>query len=315
VLTQFKTLLNLFTISLILLHSSNFCTAQDKVLKLTGPYLGQTPPGKTPIVFAPNIISTEANEGCCCFSGNGNLFLFARAGSSLNGILMMHQIDGVWSKPKLAPFSVGKYDWDFMLAPDDKTVFVSSGRPLKKGAPPEKEYRIWISEKNEQGWSEPYLLPYPVNTGQHDSFPSVSKNGTLYFFSNRSGGLGKGDIYKSQREDGIYIKVENLKTPINTKYHEVDPFIAPDESYIIFCSEKPGGFGKADIYVTFHKKDKTWSKPINLGNKINSSHSEYIPYITPDGKYFFFTSNKSGNRDIYWVDANIIYELKPKGLK
>jgi len=310
-----KSIVSFLTILFLITQFNNPSNGQDNFLKLKGPYLGQKPPGKTPEIFAPDIISTEVNEGCCCFSKDGKLFLFARAGSSLNGILMMHQTNGAWTKPQLAPFSAGKYDWDFMLAPDDKTVYVSSGRPLKKGAPPEREYRIWISEKNKQGWSKPYLLPYPVNTGQHDSYPSVSINGTLYFFSNRSGGLGEGDIYKSQRKNGKYLKVENLKTPINTKYHEVDPFIAPDESYLIFCSEKPGGFGRADIYVTFRKKDKTWSEPINLGDKINSSYSEYIPYITPDGKYFFFTSNNSGDRDIYWVDANIIYDLKPKGSK
>jgi len=310
-----KSIVSILIMLFLITPLNNPSSGQEYLIELKGPYLGQKPPGNTPEVFAPNIISTDANEGCCCFSKDGNLFLFARAGSSLNGILLMNQKNGIWSKPQLAPFSAGKYDWDFMLAPDDKTIFVSSGRPLKKGAQPEREYRIWISEKNQQGWSEPYLLPFPVNTGQHDSYPSVSRTGTLYFFSNRSGGLGEGDIYKSQRENGKYQKVDNLKAPINTKYHEVDPFIALDESYIIFCSEKPGGFGKADIYVTFHKTDKTWSEPVNLGSWINSSYSEYILYITPDGKYFFFTSNKSGDRDIYWVDANIIYDLKPSYLK
>ena len=141
---------------------------------LKGSYLGQTPPGETPEVFAPGIISTDANEGCSSFSRDGKLYLFARAGSTLNGILMMQQNNGIWSQPKLAPFSAGEYDWDFMLAPNSKSVFISSGRPLSKDGLPEKEYRIWISKQIEQEWAEPRLLPFPVNSGEHDSYPLSS---------------------------------------------------------------------------------------------------------------------------------------------
>lgn len=294
------------------LTAMNFFLAQEGSSKLTGHYLGQQLPGLTPKIFAPGIISTDANEGCCSFSKDGNLFLFARGSSELSGILIMEQIDGVWTEPKLAPFSAGSSDWDFMLASDDKTVFVSSGRPLQDGGENEREYRIYVSEKTEHGWTSAVMLPPPVNTGEHDSYPSVASNGTLYFFSNRSGGFGEGDIYKSQRVNGKYPEVENLGEQINTDYHEVDAFIAPDESYMIFCTDKPGGFGRHDIYVTFRNENGEWSDPMNMGEKINTSFSEYIPYISPDGKYFFFTSNKSGNREIYWMDSGIIDELKQK---
>lgn len=112
-----------------------------------------------------------------------------------------------------------------------------------------------------------------------------------------------------------YSKVENLSEPINTVHHEVDPYIAPDESYIIFCSNRPGGFGKEDMYVSYKKDDGSWTAPVNMGDKVNSPFQEYIPYVTPDGKYFFFTSDKSGSRDIYWMDSEIIKELKPEKLR
>jgi len=294
---------------------SDIIIGQNDFPILKGSYLGQKPPGKTPEVFAPGIISTAATEGGSSFSPDGKFYLFARARSSLDGILMMEQIDDVWTKLRLAPFSAGKHDWDFMLAPDGKTVFIASSRPLSKGESPTKDHQIWVSVKTDEGWSESRLLPSPVYSGQHDSYPSVTGDGTLYFFSNRSGGLGHGDIYRSRKTNGKYAEVENLSEPINTEHHEVDPFIAPDESYLIFCSDKPGGYGREDIYVTFQQKDGSWSRPVNMGDKINSPHDEYIPYVTPDGKYFFFTTNKSGNRDIYWVDARIIEELKPNELK
>ena len=79
---------------------------------------------------------------------------------------------------------------------------------------------------------------------------------------------------------------------------------------MIFCSDKPGGMGDADFYISFSTDEGSWSEPVNMGANINSEGAEYIPYVSPDGKYFFFTSDKSGNWDIYWVDAGIIEELK-----
>ncbi len=300
---------------LLIFLMSNTIIGQNDFPILKGPYLGQKPPGITPKVFAPGIISTEATEGASSFSPDGKCYLFARARSSLDGILIMEQINGLWTKPRLASFSAGKHDWDFMLTPDGKTIFVASTRPLRKGESHTKDHQIWMSKRIEENWSEPQLLPSPIYSGQHDSYPSVTRDRTLYFFSNRSGGLGHGDIYRSNRIKGKYLEVKNLGEPINTEQHEVDPFIAPDESYLIFCSDRAGGYGRQDIYITFRDKDGSWTTPVNMGDSINSPYDEYIPYITPDGKYFFFTTNISGNRDIYWVDARIIEGLKSEELK
>jgi glyoxylase-like metal-dependent hydrolase (beta-lactamase superfamily II)/Tol biopolymer transport system component len=282
---------------------------------LKGSYLGQKPPGKVPEVFAPGVISTEVNEGCSYFSKDGNLYLFARGGSEAPGIYIMEQKNDVWSKPQLAPFSAGRHDWDFTLAPDGKTVYVASGRPHTKGGSPERDHSIWFSEKTRSGWTEAQLLPFPVNAGQHDSYPSITEDGTLFFFSRREGGLGEGDIYKSKKKDGKFTKVQNLGAPINTKFHEVDPFIAPDESYLIFCSDRPGGYGREDIYISFREEDGSWTEPVNLGEVVNTPYDEYIPAVTPDRKYFFFTTNKTGNRDIYWVDTKILFEAKAAELR
>jgi WD40-like Beta Propeller Repeat len=277
---------------------------------LKGPYLGQEPPGMTPVVFAPGIISTDATEGASSFAHDHSFYLFARARSDQDGILITQQRDGSWSEPQLAAFSAGAHDWDFMLAPDGKTVFIASGRPASSQEASQQFHRIWVSSRTKNGWSTPRLLPPPVNTGQHDSYPSVTADGTLYFFSRRDGGLGLGDIYRSRASGGDFLEVENLGDAINTEHHEVDPYIAPDESYLIFCSDRPGGYGKDDFYITFRNADGSWIEPLNMGAKVNTAHHEYIPYVTPDGKYFFFTSNVDGDRDIYWVDAHIIEEFR-----
>jgi len=81
---------------------------------------------------------------------------------------------------------------------------------------------------------------------------------------------------------------------------------------IIFSSERSGGFGGTDIYISFKKSDNSWSEPLNLGNDINSAVSEYGATISPDGKYFFYTSGKNGSEDIFWVSAKIIVEISLK---
>ena len=305
-----------FIILCLLIFSVVNSFSQEKDLSaLKGPHLDQKPPGLMPEVFAPGIISTEATEGSSSFSNDGRFYLFARAGSAQEGIFIMELENGVWNKPRLAPFSAGKHDWDFMLAPDGKTVFVASERPIRKGGSPLSDHQIWVSVRTNEDWSEPRLPPFPVNSAQHDSYPSVTKDGTLYFFSRRDGGLGNGDIYRAMKTNDQYAEVENLSRPINTIHHEVDPYIASDESYIIFCSNRPGGFGKEDMYISYKKEDGSWTAPLNMGDEVNSPYQEYIPYVTPDGKYFFFTSNKTGDRDIYWMDAGIIERLKTEKLK
>jgi Tol biopolymer transport system component len=277
---------------------------------LSGPYLGQRTPGTTPQVFAPGIISTEAQEGSCVFTSDGRQFWFVRRGSSSDGIFATEMVDGAWTPPRLASFSAGKLDWDFVLAPDDRSMFIASARSVADGGPPQKNYRIWLSEKSDDAWSLPLLLPPLVNSGAHDSFPSVSTDGTLYFFSRRAGGQGEGDIYRAELSGGVYARVERLGQQINTPHDEVDPFIAPDESYLIFCSNKPGGAGSYDIYISFRAADGSWSPSIAMGSGINTERTEYIPYVTRDGRFLFFTSDLPGHRDIYWMDASVIETLR-----
>ena len=293
--------------------AATMCWSQpDEWPVLEGPYLGQMPPGDDPVVFAPGIISTSAPEGATSVSPDGSFLLFARARAEPDGILITEQIDGVWSKPHRVSFSEGRHDWDFTLAPDGKTVLVASARPDAAGEEPLDDHRIWISTRNGREWSEPRVLAPPVNAGQHDSYPWLSAAHTLYFFSGRDGGLGHGDIYRATGWDGNSPRVENLGAPVNGPHHEVDPYIAPDESFLIFCSDRPGGFGKADIYVSFRTVGEGWSEPINLGDRVNTAADEYIPSVTPDGRYFLFTSNVSGNREIYWMDSGLIEELRPE---
>ena len=147
----------------------------------------------------------------------------------------------------------------------------------------------------------------------HENYPSVTRDGTIYYMRGRSDGSGAG-LYRSRLKNGYYDEAENLGGIINADSSAADPCIAPDESYLIYCLELPGGYGEYDLYVTFQKKDGSWTEPVNLGGDINSSTLDARPYVTPDGKFLFYYSDQTGNGDIYCVNAKIIDRLRPDAL-
>jgi len=278
--------------------------------EVKGPYLGQKPPGLKPEIFAPGIISTDLNEGSSGFNLDSTHFLFQRIeDNKLFTFEMMNQ-NGQWTKPTTVPFANMMRNGDFVFAPDGKTLYFQSNTPIEGLDSEGTVSNIWVTLKSETGWTEPKFLDFSINTKWLDSFASVTTDGTIYFFSQKPGGIGKSDLYKSNLVNGAYTEAQNLGDIFNTEEHEWDPFIAPDESYLIFCSTKAEGYGSDDFYVSFRNQDQSWSTPVNMGEEINSARSENRPYITPDGKYFFFTSTRNGNRDIYWVDAKMIYKFK-----
>lgn len=305
----------LFVIFVFIIHAQ-----QDDFPLLKGPYLGQTPPGMTPEIFAPEIMATMEYELCSGFMNNGRLFIFKRF--PLDGdwkyapTSIMELKDGKWNIPYQTSF-YDLYPYNFSVAPDGETLIFTTIR-TSDGSGQLGDPNIGKIRKTSEGWSNPTMFGQSINTEWSDNYPSVTKDGTLYFMSNRPGGFGQNDLYRSELTDGIYSNVENLGSPVNTELSEVDAFIAPDESYLIYCLTASFGFGGVDLYITFRKHDGSWLKPVNMGKKINTSGHESRPYVTPDGKFFFFTSNRPGNReesDIYWADAKIIEELKPKELK
>jgi hypothetical protein len=170
-------------------------------------------------------------------------------------------------------------------------------------------------------------LPPPINMGS-DGYPSLIIDGDLYFHSSNRGGFGQRDVYVSEYINGQYTKPKNLGKPVNSAQSEVDPFIASDGSFLIVSLQREDlyCYDERDLYISFKRENGSWSTPINMDPKINSKAVEICPYITDDGKYFFFISNrkapqrlinekKAGETDLYWVDARIIEKYKSDNLK
>jgi ankyrin repeat protein len=286
--------------------------AEDKPVQfpvLEGDYMGQKPPGDTPELFAVGIVSSIWGlHSTAAFSPDGDIVMWAPMIEipgqlySMGGILMSERISGRWTAPRFTPFT-GDEEGDVpFFAPDGKRVYFMSAVPLP-GDPQSRKERIWYVDRTAEGWTEPKPVDPIVNDYPHHWQISVDADHTIYFSSSIPEGHGEGDIYRSKLVDGKWQKPQNLGPPINTDKEEGMPFIAPDNSYLLFSRTY-------DLYVSYRKEDGGWTEPENLGKPINSPSIDICPMVTPDGKYLFFLSQRGGESHIWWVDAGFIKKLK-----
>ena len=313
-------------ITILLVSIFNNCAQQSDFPVLKGPYLGQKPPGMTPEVFAPGVISTDSVfEGGATFSSDALTLIYKRAFLSKSGkdqslkeqIWITEQKNGKWVKPYRAPFDNISTNWDFNFSRDGSKFYFTSRRPATLGGKEAKPGNIWMVEKTVSGWIEPDLLGFPINTvDSYSGFPSFVKNGIVYFHSKRDEGLGDTDIYLARPLNGEYIKVENIGSPVNSKYKDADPCISPDGKYLLFASNRPvDGKEIYDFYISFRNTDDLWTEPKSLGEKLGDIE---LPSISSDGKYLFFAKPNGESlesTDIYWVDVKFLNKFKPDYLK
>ena len=260
-------------------------------------YLGEEPPGLIPKPFAPGLVTTDGWENCGGFTPDLKEFYFLRevGGKDEDNrmeLVVIQNSNNKWQKYVLSP-RVGTP----FISPDGKTMYLS------------RKFR----ERTKNGdWSEIKELDAPF-----DSLPTmrltVSSKGT-YFFDEFKRDF-TGDIRYSRIVDGKYEEPKLLNKKINSgkSFH---PFIASDESYLIFDSKREGGYGDSDIYISFRQKNGSWGDPINLGDRINTKAWEATASVTPDGKYLFFNRNMGSdnyeNVDIFWVSTQVIKDLRSK---
>jgi len=327
----------LFRVGSLLFFAALFVGARPAELpKLTGPYLGQKPPGMTPEIFAPGIISTALDELNSVFSPDGQEFYFCVRNMSASSLFVMKCEQGIWSRPEPLPFAGLYNDIDVSLSPDGRRLFFCSNRPVAASGSPKEDYDIWVCERQGRGWGPPNHLGDAVNSPRDDFFPIATKSGALYFNSQRAG-PGTNDIYMCRWVGGTFAPAEKLGSEINSESREFDAFVAPDESFIIFTSQRPEGDRYGDLYISFKTSGGTWTPAKNLGKSINSPGSKYGTSLSPDGKYLFFThqtfpriardkerpltyddylklhnSPDNGSENIWWVDTRVIEELRPK---
>ncbi len=265
-------------------------------------YFGQTPPGNKAVVFSPDFISRKdwwVQNGC--FSPDGKEFVFCITDKDWTFSTIMHTkySGGKWSEPDTLFINAGTP----CISPNGKHLYYDANG------------NIYQCTKDDNGWQQPVIIPYPVSDG-HSYEVSIAANGALYFSSDRAGGYGTCDLYRAELVNGVYENAVNLGSPINTNYVDECPYIAPDESYMVFNSWKPNAnYRGNNIYITFRNKDGSWSNPKDLGSGVNTDYLDIFPNVTPDGKYLLFTiRNDLGSgatwSKLYWVRTSNFNLLK-----
>jgi L-ascorbate metabolism protein UlaG (beta-lactamase superfamily) len=294
---------------------------------LSGDYFGQTPPGATPEVFARGIVSTEYQDhGPPTFSPDGNEVFWREArrpgpdNKEWEGFNMtLRRKNGRWS----APFVDTRFDGRFFLpvfSADGRKGYFSSARPGSNAAQASPtDFDMWFVEKRGDDWSEPRCLNlvarYPgLRWAGFPSMISITRNGTLYFMGYTPGPLNDYGIFRSELVNGEYARPELLPRSINLPpFLNWEPFISPDESYLLFSSNRRDpDHDDGDLYVSHRLADGSWTDPVGLGEPVNSDLQERFPMVSPGGKYLFFTRwVRNNDHDVYWVDAATIPALRP----
>jgi len=273
-------------------------TSPKQFPRLAGSYLGQEPPAREPKLFAPDIVSSvngDDNHSGLAISLDGKEIYW----NMRNKIWMTKLENEKWTEPEIVPFCKNDssvYDNPF-ITPDGKKMFFTSGRP---GSVSSDKENIWYAERNPSGWSEPKPASSDINAMMLHWSISVSNNGTLYWSGRGQDSYGGiGDIYYSKLIDGVYSKPVHMGIEINSPDGETCPYIAPDESYIIFTRFTSTG---EYYYISYKNESNKWLPPVRISEELQG----VSPTVSPDGKYFFFNGD-----GIYWMSAKFIEDLRP----
>jgi hypothetical protein len=281
----------------------------------------------TPKVLAPDVLSTGDDESHASVFPDGHTLYFLKNTPSFDfyTLVFSELRDGQWSRPRTAPFSGHYSDADIVFTADGRRAYFVSARPV--AGKPRDDMEIWTIERDASGqWGEPRHVE-ELSSPTDEWFPNLTADGTLYFGSDRPGGVGGTDIWRARFVDGKFQLPENVGAPVNTPGDEIEPFVSADEQTLIIAARNRGdAVGAYDLYVS-KRSNGRWETPRHPGPPLNSPGWDFAPRLSPDGKVFLFTSNRgfgsqgldrpltfeqlqrrlhspgNGLRDIYYVSA------------
>jgi hypothetical protein len=338
------TKISLISLAAILVMAAAACTSgpdknnsESPFPVLSGPYLGGPMPDTLPQLFAPGVVSTGMFTRDVAISPDGKeiYYCVAIGNYTYATILYTREINGKWTAPEIVPFSGGPgvFDFEPAFSPDGSRLYFLSTRPDGDEDPGDQD--IWYVERSPQGWGEPINPGPPINTDGGEFFPSLTRDGTLYFTRNEAGS-GLNQVFRSRLVDDKFQEPELLPQQVNCGTNRFNAFIAPDESFLIVPAVgMEDAYDGVDYYIIFRDKNDQWSHPVNMGAVVNADNARgWSPYVSPDGKYFFFMatrtveieeadwnysrlenlykSSNNGNADIYWMKSDFFKQLKQK---
>ena len=193
------------------------------------------------------------------------------------------------------------------FAIDEKTIYITKRMGNLSDNRPNED--LYFAELNDESWDKVKDIGPPINTIENEGAFSISSDGNYIFFTScsRNGGKGQCDIWLTSKKNNRWDEPKNLQSPINTKYWESQPSISSDGRMLYFSSDRPGGYGGTDIWVS-EFSNSGWSAPKNLGPAVNTSKDEQFPFIHSDNRTLYFSSNGHpglGKSDLYLTRKDV----------
>lgn len=275
---------------------------------------------KRPVPFSPkNLgtgINTNADEYLPSLTADGKMMIFTRKENNNEDFYTSSLVEGQWTPASKLSGNINTPNLNEgaqSISSDGQYLLLTiCNAPGGYG-----RCDIYYSRLNGSEWEAPINIGAPVNSGAWESQPCLAPDGrTLYFASDRKGGLGKIDLWKSYlQDDGTWTEPENLGPNINTPYEEQSPFIHPDNETLYFSSDGWSGMGGSDIYYSRKDTAGKWQKAENAGYPINTYLEDFCMVVTGNGSKGYFSTNNpngKGGHDLYSFD--IPQQLKPKAL-
>ncbi|MFC2079544.1 hypothetical protein ACFLSZ_06160 [Candidatus Bipolaricaulota bacterium] len=290
---------------------SNRDNQWEEIPELRGPWLGQEAPGTEPVKFCPEIFSAKEGDNRVAgivFGPEGEeaFFTMNPPSGGNSGLMQIRMVDGIWTKPQPAPFNA-QIDNDICLSPDGRRVCWRSWRPLPGMTAPEERPSLWLADRTDAGWGE----PFPVQCDgelQNGWYPGIAASGTLYFSAQES--PDEYCVYRAKRVGDQY---EMREVIIRGMKSGGDLCVAPDESFLVVtCFSLPHFKGVGNLHVSFQTSTGEWTPLLALGSSINTELLEYCPTISAEGRRLFFCrlDRETRQASAYWVDTRLIDELK-----
>lgn len=295
-----KRLCSLVTVILVLsgvAQCQNSAKELSASLSTVGPYFDQEPPGDSPELFAPGLISRDGyfEHSAAVYSPDMTEVYWSALDRSDRYYKMysLKQVDGKWTAPDVVPFlEENRSEKGPVFSPDGNSLYF------------DLNCDIWVVRRTGEGWSEPEKVPGINDASACESVCGLTRDGSI-FFTRYKNEPGSEEVYVSRRSGEGFAAPQKIERDFRAGFMRLGGvYVAPDESYMIMELQIDPATG--GIFASYKTNDGGWSDVIRL--PVGWAR---FPYVTPDGKYLIFMRREG----IYWVNAGIIEDTKSENLK